>query len=294
MTDEPIPLTGLYVPGDRPDRFDRALASGADLIVLDLEDGVAAPAKQRARDAVREWLAGPRARPVQVRINGVRTPEAAADLAALRGLIGLAGIRLPKAESAADIDDVLRLGAPRLPVHAVVETARGIEAVAAIAGHPGVRTIGLGEADLAADLGASGEDALDWVRGRLVVAARAAGLPAPLMSVYPNVADLEGLAASCANGRALGFRGRLAIHPRQLPVIVDAFRPTPAEVAGARAVVAAMAEATSAGLGVAVLPSGAMLDAAMLPAAQRILALAAAAAAADRALPRPAQEASRL
>lgn len=272
----PVVFTGLYVPGDRPDRFDKALASGADTLVLDLEDAVAAANKERARAAVRQWLAVPRDRPVQVRVNAASTPWGTADLAALAGLPALSGIRLPKVESPDDVDGALRGGAAGLPVHAVIETARGVEAAAAIAAHPGVRTIGLGEADLAADLGTSGEDALTWVRSRLVVAARAGDLPAPMMSVYAHVSDLAGLARSCAVGRALGFHGRYAIHPRQLPVIVDAFRPAAEEVTWATSVMTAMERADAAGAGVAVLPSGAMLDAAMLTAARRTLARAAA------------------
>jgi citrate lyase subunit beta/citryl-CoA lyase len=130
-----------------------------------------------------------------------------------------------------------------------------------------VASLALGEADLAAELGLDGEDAFSWVRCRVVVAARAAGLPAPMMSAYPDLRDLAGLADSCAAGRRLGMRGRTAVHPSQVPVIRAAFAPTDADVAWAREVVAA----AGAG-GVARLGDGSMVDAAMTRRAEAILA----------------------
>jgi citrate lyase subunit beta/citryl-CoA lyase len=239
-------LTWLYVPGDRPDRFDKAAASGAETVILDLEDAVAPARRAGAREQVAAWLASPRDVDVQVRIGSLD------DLAALPDDVA---IRLPKVESPADVD---ALGERR--VHALIETALGVERAYAIASHPRVVSIGLGEADLAADLGIVDESALAWIRVRAVVAARAAGLPAPMMSAYPDVADLDGLAASCAVGRALGMVGRTAIHPRQVPVIAAAFAPTDAELAWAKEVLAAVDGTDS---GVATLPSGAMVDAAM-------------------------------
>src|SRR5690606_31805273 len=106
------------------------------------------------------------------------------------------------------------------PLLPLLESAAGIEQAHQIAtAHPAVRGIALGEADLSADLGITDETALNWPRSRAVVAARAAGLPPPAQSVYPDIRDIDGLARSCAAGRALGFLGRTAIHPRQLPVI---------------------------------------------------------------------------
>jgi citrate lyase subunit beta / citryl-CoA lyase len=247
-------LTALYVPGDRPDRFDKAAASGADAVILDLEDAVAPARRAEAREQVARWIAGGPEVDVQVRIGSLD------DVAALPADVA---IRLPKVESVLDVDAV---GAR--DVHALVETASGVEHAYAIASHPRVVSIGLGEADLAADLGIAEESALAWIRVRVVVAARAAGLPAPMMSAYPDIADLDGLAASCAAGRALGMAGRTAIHPRQVPVIAAAFAPTEAELAWAREVLAALAGADG---GVAVLPSGAMVDAAMARRAATLL-----------------------
>ncbi|MGS2618858.1 HpcH/HpaI aldolase/citrate lyase family protein [Micromonospora sp. LZ34] len=267
-------LTWLYVPGDRPDRFAKAVASGADAVILDLEDAVVAGRKAYARAAVAEFLAQPHPVPVQVRVNELAGPDLAADLSAVAGRPGLTGLRLPKVESPATVTAL----ATRVdvPLHPLVESALGVESAYAIAtAHPAVASIGLGEADLRSDLGVTDEDGLTWPRGRIVVAARAAGLPPPAMSVYPHVADPDGLAASCAVGRRLGFLGRAAIHPRQLPVIAEAFRPGEREVARAAELLAAVAEAQTRESGTVVLPDGRFADRAMVAAARRTVDLAA-------------------
>lgn len=267
MTGEPgrAPLTWLYAPGDRPDVVQKALASGADAVIVDLEDAVAEDRREYARAATAELLASPRALPVHVRIAGHD------DLASLAGLPGLAGLRLPKVARAADIHRVAAVAAGT-PLFALLESALGIENAHAIAtAHPAVRGIALGEADLRAELGVANDAGLDWPRSRVVVAARAAGLPAPVQSVHPDVRDLEGLAASCARGRSLGFFGRSAIHPRQLPVIERAYLPTAREVESAAEIV----EAAARNAGAQALPDGRFVDAAIVAAARRTLFLAA-------------------
>lgn len=261
-------LTALYVPGDRPERFERAAASGADRVILDLEDAVAPEARPAAREAVVEWL---RSHHAEVRVNPAGTDDLAADLDALREVVQ--AIRLPKVESPNDVDALITaLGRP-IKICALIETAVGVETAYDIARHPAVTAIGLGEADLSSDLGVTADEALQWIRTRIIVAARAAGLPPPMQSVWTRLDDEAGLEASCRAGRALGFRGRTAIHPRQIPVIIRAFRPTPDEVAYARAVLVALdASAVTA------LPSGAMVDEAMRRAAEETLALDAAVA----------------
>ncbi|AVT32305.1 CoA ester lyase [Plantactinospora sp. BC1] len=266
-------LTLLYVPGDRPDRFGKAVDSGADAVIVDLEDAVVATRKAYARDAAAEFVAAPHRVPVFVRVNELTGPDVAADLDALAGAPGLAGLRLPKVES----PEAVRTVAARVPVplHPLVESAVGVERAYEIAGaDPAVASIGLGEADLRSDLGVTAEDGLAWVRGRIVVAARAAGLPPPLLPVYANVTDLAGLAESCAAGRRMGFVGRTAIHPRQLPVIVAAFRPSAEEVSRARELLDAVAEAQTRDSGAVVLPDGRFADRAMVAAARRTLDLA--------------------
>jgi len=264
--------TLLYVPADRPGRIEKAFASSADVVILDLEDAVAAEHKEAARDTVAGLLADP-PRPLQVRVNDLRTPYGRADLAALAPLLpATEGVRLPKVESVDQVREVAEL-APGVALHALLESALGVERAYEIAAaHPAVASVGLGEADLRADLGVSDDLGLAWARSRVVVAARAAGLPAPVQSVYPDIRDLDGLAASCRLGRSLGFRGRAAIHPAQLPVIAAAYRPDASEIAAARQVLAAFASAATEGTGAVALTGGGFVDVAVARQAERLLA----------------------
>ncbi len=272
--DRPV-LTLLYAPADRPELVAKALASEADVVIVDLEDAVAPGQKESARASLAELLSAHPDRRVQVRVNALGSPWSDADLAAVRALPPHVGVRIPKVVDPADVVDVAaRVGERAL--HPLVETAAGVEAAYDIArAHPLVASLGLGEADLGSDLGVSSDGGLAFARSRIVNAARAAGLPAPAMSVHANVRDDEGLARSCAVGRELGFLGRAAIHPRQLPVIVAAFTPTAAEVAEARLVVDSVRSAREVGSGTVVLDDGRFLDAAKVERARRTIALAA-------------------
>jgi citrate lyase subunit beta/citryl-CoA lyase len=221
----------MHVPGDRPERFARATDSGADAVILDLGDAVALPHKGYARSAVADFLVEPPTVPVWVQVNRLGSPDFFADLDAIADMPGLAGLRLPGVESAAQVTRVADLY--RGPLHPLIGSARGLEMAFEIATvHRLVAAVGLGEVELRSELGCDGEEGLSWARGRMVVAARAAGLPAPAMPVYPQLSDLDGLRESCRAGRRQGFVGRVAIHPLQLPVIVESFRPAPE---GARA-----------------------------------------------------------
>ncbi|MFE9040948.1 HpcH/HpaI aldolase/citrate lyase family protein [Streptomyces sp. NPDC007818] len=258
------PLTWLYAPGDRPEVVRKALVSGADVVIVDLEDAVAPDRKAYALDATADLLSDAHPVPVHVRIH---TPL---DIPVLASLPGLGGLRVPKVTHASDIHRISEL-APGLPLYPLLESALAVEHAYAIAtAHPAVRGLCLGEADLRADLGVRDDSGLDWPRSRVVVAARAAALAPPVQSVHPDIGDLEALAAGCARGRALGFLGRAAIHPRQLPVIERAYLPTPQEVDAARAVVAAAA----ADRGALALADGRFVDAAVVAGARRVLALA--------------------
>lgn len=272
----PFPLTWLYAPGDRPHTVTKALASGADVVIIDLEDAVAPDRKAYARKATAERLSEPQPVPVHVRVNALDGPLASADLQAVAALPGVAGLRLPKVTAPHQITRIAETTAPTEggapPLHALLESALGIEHAYAIASaHPALRGITLGEADLRADLGIRDDAGLDWSRSRVVLAARAAGLAPPSQSVHPDTRDLNGLAASCAHGRALGFLGRAAIHPRQLPIIERAYLPTEQELDEAETIVkAAVTEQ-----GAQALPDGRFIDAAVVSAAQRTLSLAA-------------------
>jgi citrate lyase subunit beta/citryl-CoA lyase len=251
------PLTWLYVPGDRPDRVEKALASRAHAVIVDLEDGVAPTAKVAARAGLASLLGERREKPVFVRVNAGDS----ADLEAVAAL-ELDGVVVPKVARPEDVP------ASSLPVYCLIESAAGVEAAYAIASAAGVAGISLGEADLRSQTGAL-EAGVDWARARIVNAAVAAGLPRPPQSVYPKLGDLEGLAQSCRRGRELGHLGRAAIHPEQLEVIERAYLPSEDEVDRARRTV----ERLEADAGASTL-QGELVDAAMLGAARQIVALA--------------------
>ncbi|MEU7012899.1 aldolase/citrate lyase family protein [Streptomyces sp. NPDC046385] len=261
----PVPLTWLYAPGDRPSVVRKALAAGADVVIVDLEDSVAPERRAYALAATAELLAEPHPVPIHVRIHSPR------DIPALAPLPGLVALRVPKVTHPTDITRIAEL-AQGLPLYALLENALAVERAYAIAAaHPSVHGIALGEADLRADLGVREDGGLDWPRGRIVVAARAAALPPPVQSVHPDIRDLDALAAGCARGRAMGFLGRAAIHPRQLPVIARAYLPTPDEIAAAEEVV----KAAETEEGALALPDGRFVDAAVVEGARRVLTLAA-------------------
>ncbi|MET8979842.1 CoA ester lyase [Streptomyces sp. NPDC004539] len=265
-----FPLTWLYAPGDRPDIVTKALAAGADVVIIDLEDAVSPDRKQYARAATAERLTDPHSQPIHVRVNAATTPWSQADLTALAHLPGVDALRLPKVTTPQDIKRTTRSLPRELPLYALLESALAIENAYAIAtSHPAVRGIALGEADLKADLNATSDHALTWPRSRAIIAARAAALPPPPQSVHPHTRDLTTLTTTSAHGRTLGFLGRAAIHPRQLPVIEAAYLPTPEEIERAEAVLKA-AESTE---GAQALPDGTFIDKAILEAARRTLSL---------------------
>jgi citrate lyase subunit beta/citryl-CoA lyase len=255
-----VPRALLFVPGDRPERFDKACASGADAVIVDLEDAVAAGAKTRARDAVADWLTADRQ--IWLRLNASSTHWFDDDLALARHP-GVAGIVLPKVEGA---DDVRRLAGVR--TIALIESARGMANVDAVAGSNGVERLAFGSIDFAVDLGIPGEgDALLLFRSRLVLASRLSGLVAPIDGVTVAIDDIAALRADAQRARSLGFGGKLCIHPKQVAIVREVFAPTASEVAWAERVVAA---ADAAG-GAAVAVDGAMVDRPVLLRARTIL-----------------------
>jgi citrate lyase subunit beta/citryl-CoA lyase len=265
-------LTALYVPANRPDRFAKAVAAGPDVVVFDLEDAVPVDDKAGARGWAVAWIAANAHGPVEVRVNAPGTPWIEDDLAAVAAVPSVR-IRLPKVESAADVRAVLEQ-VPSARITALIESPIGLEKAFEIAtADPRVVAVSLGEADLSSALGVDGPAGLAWARGRLVSASRAAGLGAPMMSVFPRVNDEEGLRASCLEGRALGFVGRTAIHPRQLATIVECFTPTAGQIAEAEALLAAVEKAGVAEGGVIVLADGRMVDPAMVGRAREVTSL---------------------
>ncbi len=256
----------LFVPGDRPDRFDKAAASGADAIVLDLEDAVAAAHKAEARAAVCQWLlAAPGAAPLCiVRINARGTPWFADDVAALRG-IGLPGLMLAKCEQAADLDEL-----PGDGLWPLIESAQGLARATAIARAPRVRRLVFGSLDFQLDLGLEAdaeETELAPYRAQLVLASRLAGLAPPVDGVTTALHDDERLAADTRRALRQGFGAKLCIHPRQVAGVHAALHPGEAAIAQARRVLAAAA----ASGGAAVALDGAMVDRPVILRAQGVL-----------------------
>jgi citrate lyase subunit beta/citryl-CoA lyase len=267
----------LYVPGSDPRRIEKALASEADAVILDLEDAVAPNRKEEARTTVAEVLRSEHEKPVFVRINAPDSVLAEEDVEAVAGP-RLAGLRLPKTESPESVRRVAqwldKLGCDA-GLQCLIESALGLEFAFEIArAHEKVVGMSLGEADLAADLGVRGDAGLLYARSRLVAATRAAGLPGPVQSVYTNVRDAEGLRRSTMEGKNMGFVGRSAIHPAQIEVINEVFTPTEEEIAEAKDLLARLDESTGTGTGAFALEDGRFVDEAVVGSARLTLALA--------------------
>ena len=264
----------LYVPASDPRLIEKAIGSEADAVVLDLEDAVAPNRKTEARKNAARLLESVPPKPVLVRVNAPGSALVAEDLDAIVGP-NLFGVRFPKAEDPEEVRQVARaLEGSGAVVQCLIESALGLELAFEIARcHERVEGVGLGEADLAADLGVRDEAGLLYARSRVVAASRAAGLPGPVQSVYTDVRDLDGLRRSTLEGRNLGFFGRSAIHPAQLSVISEVFTPTEGEVAEARDLLARLEESAGEGTGAFILEDGRFVDRAVVEGARSTLAL---------------------
>ncbi|MEO9176229.1 MAG: CoA ester lyase, partial [Gaiellales bacterium] len=253
----------------RPELVEKALASRAHAVIVDLEDAVAPADKTSARAGLADLLGARLERTVCLRVNGLATPWGHDDIVAASSLAAVDSLLVPKVGCGADVAAVLGVledAGSALGLRCLIESARGVEGAFEIAAGARVRGISLGEADLRSELRC--EDAgLDHARSRIVLAAAACGLARPSQSVYPRLRDPEGLARSCAHGRALGFLGRSAIHPEQLDEIERAYLPTAAELDAAR-------ELLAGAEGARVQADGAFVDAAFVGAALETVALA--------------------
>jgi citrate lyase subunit beta/citryl-CoA lyase len=254
----------LFVPGSRPDRFDKALTAGADAVILDLEDAVPPPDKARAREAIAAWLTPRHA--VMLRLNQADSPWFGDDLALCRQP-GVAAVLLPKAERTADLAAVRAAGAAA--VLPLIESAAGFAALTQLAGAPGVQQLVFGSLDLQLDLGMrdAHEDELLAFRSQLVLASRLAGLQAPIDGVTTAIDDPARLREDVARARRLGFGGKLCIHPRQVADVNACFAPDEAQRAWARRVL----QAAAASDGAAVALDGQMIDKPVILRAQAIL-----------------------
>lgn len=261
--------TALFVPGHRPERFSKAIASGADLTIIDWEDAVPAGLKSGARRDTVAALSGPEAtRAAAVRINAI-DEGGRADLEALAAVPSgrLLAVVVPKASSPREIRAVAA-ALPGVPVIPLVESAAGLAAAAELAALEPVVRLGFGALDFGFDVDATSPAMLDHARCALVLASRAAGIAPALDSPTPEFRDAGAVRRGAVSARALGMGGQLCIHPSQVPIVAAAFQPTPEEIAWAERVGGAEGDGATA-------VDGAMVDRPVVLRAQRILARAA-------------------
>ncbi len=254
----------LFVPGNRAERFDKALAAGADGVIIDLEDAVAPADKLSAREAVRQWL-DPR-HPVLLRVNAADTPWFEDDLA-LCALPGVEAVVLPKAERVETIARLVSAGARA--VLPLIESGAGLAGLNPIARAPAVQCLIFGSIDLQVDLGMRDamEDELLVFRLQIVLASRLAGLPPPIDGVTTAINDAQRLHVDVRRAHRLGFGGKLCIHPRQVEGVHKGFAPSADELDWAKRVLAAAA--TAGGAAVAV--DGKMVDKPVLLRAEALM-----------------------
>ena len=269
------PYTYLFVPGNRPERFHKAASSEADRIILDLEDAVAPADKGAARQAIAQWLRaaapGLPAHRVLIRINAASSADFALDLQLLRDLPPC-GAMLPKSESGSQPQAVRDAMQPGTELLALVETAAGIQACPGLASHPAVSRLALGALDLMVDLNVPADSpTLVFAAAQLVLASRAAGLPAPVAGGTPSlqIADTQG---DMAQALRAGFGAKMCIHPNQLAAVRQALMPSAADLEWATQVVQAWgaAQTTQAPTG-ALQVNGKMVDRPVYLQAQEIL-----------------------
>jgi (S)-citramalyl-CoA lyase len=255
-----IVRSALFVPATRPERIAKALATGADVVIVDLEDAVAETLKVEARD-------NPEVR-LYVRINGALHAQHLEDLAVCRRYAGVVGVLLPKAESARQVERTAECGKPVWPI---IESALGLQRLEEIAHAKGVERLSFGALDLGLDLGlasgtAAAERILDQARYAILLQSRLADLAAPLDSVFPDFQDADGLARHTADIRDMGFGGRLCIHPKQVDVVHATLMPSEAELDWARRVIAGFAQGEAV-----FVVDGQMVDMPVIGRARRLL-----------------------
>ncbi|MGH7761346.1 MAG: HpcH/HpaI aldolase/citrate lyase family protein [Candidatus Dormibacteraceae bacterium] len=225
------PRSWLFAPGHDEKLLGKVFDVGADAVLLDLEDAVPLHLKDRAREIVAAVAAG---KPCWVRVNRARSAACEQDLAALAGKVS--GLRIPKVESASEVAWVAER-APGVPLDCTIESARGVLAAFEIASAPACASLSYGGIDLATDLGiAEGDRETLYARSHLVMAARSAGKPKPSDGIYALLDDDDGLRNETDAAKRLGFFGKSAIHPRQVPIIHEAFAPTREELEWAKQV----------------------------------------------------------
>ena len=259
------PRSYLFVPGNRPDRYAKAIAAGADAVIVDLEDAVPPGEKESARAALAAWLSPEH--PVLIRVNGGESPWFREDLVLCKAQ-GVAGVLLPKAENAEDIR-IIGEYSGALAIVPMIETARGFSNAHALAKGPQVQRFVFGSIDFQLDLGIQGEEEeLLYFRSHLVLVSRIANLHSPVDGVTTAIDDAERVRRETLRAKRLGFGAKLCIHPKQVNVVNECFEPTEAEQSWAKKIV----EAAEAAGGAAVSVEGKMVDRPVIARAEAILA----------------------
>lgn len=257
----------LFVPGSRPERFEKALASAADLVCIDLEDSVGPADKEAARASAITALGDPR---LGIRINGLRTAHGLADLLALsQSPIKPPFVMIPMVEAVAEVEIVHALLGPDVAMLPLIETVKGLGVAGGVAASLGIAGVMLGGADFAGELGVE----LSWepliaARAAIVMACAAARVPS-MDAPWLALDDLDGLAEETARAKAIGFTSKCAVHPKHIAVIHKVMRPTAEQIAEAREAEAAYQAAGEA----AVRFKKGMLEAPVMMRYRRILAL---------------------
>lgn len=256
----------LFVPGDRPERFDKALQSGAHAVILDLEDAVMPERKSAARDAIWTWLESA-STPVYVRVNPVATSWYEDDCALLQ-LPSVRGVMLPKTERADELEDLASKLQANQHTVALIESVAGWFDIAALARAPKVQRLAFGSFDFMLDSGIKADGAeLDAVRSQLVLHSRYAGLPAPIDGVSLATDDEQQLMADVTRSRRWGLGAKLCIHPKQVSVVNTGLAPTLIEVQWAHRVIDALGAGTLGAIAV----DGKLVDKPIAQMAQSIL-----------------------
>lgn len=258
------PRSYLFVPGNRPDRFAKAAASGADQIILDLEDAVGPDEKDMARKNVVEWFEQGRAG--VVRINGSDTQWFASDLAAIKDCAG-AQIMVPKADSQSLIQVASQ--SPEQGLIALIESVAGLVGVHEVAAATNVIRMAFGNLDFGTDTRIPGTgQTLDPARFQIAISSRHANLPPPIDGVTIELSDSEILAKDIGQSKNIGFSAKLCIHPSQVAQVNEGFSPSYDDISWAKGIVMAISDSS----GAAVQVDGKMVDKPMLMRAQAILA----------------------
>lgn len=264
----------LFVPGTRPERFIKALDSGANAVVLDLEDAVPEEDKELARNAIRTaWptFSAEQKNRLVIRSNSPGSKFYAADLILAQEL-NVACILIPKSESQDEINGAALI-LPNTAIIPMIETAIGLDKLREIANSNQVIRLALGNLDLQADLGMicdQDETQLQTARYQIVLASRIAQIAPPIDGVTPSTDDVERINRDAQRAKAMGFGGKLCIHPKQVSIVKAAFMPSQDELAWAQRVI----DADKASKGGAVKLDGRMIDRPVVLLAQRTLALA--------------------